>query len=59
LLVPHGDPGRLADGVVRILDDPALRARLVASGFAWAAGFDWERVADATEALIERTIAAG
>jgi glycosyltransferase involved in cell wall biosynthesis len=59
LLVPHGDPERLADAVVRILDDPTLRARLVAAGLAWAAGFDWERVADTTEALIERAIAAG
>ncbi len=45
LLVPEGDRARLADAVGRLLDDPALRARLGEAGRGFARGFSWEKSA--------------
>jgi glycosyltransferase involved in cell wall biosynthesis len=45
LLVPHGDVGALAEALVRVLTDPALRAHLEQGGLAWAARFRWEECA--------------
>ena len=45
LLVPEGDRAGLAGAVGRLLDDPALRARLGGAGRAFARGFSWERSA--------------
>jgi glycosyltransferase involved in cell wall biosynthesis len=41
LLVPYGDDARLADALVRVLEDGTLRARLEAGGRSWAARFRW------------------
>lgn len=41
-LVPHGDAAALADGVIRLLEDRALRLRQAAAARAWAERFDWE-----------------
>ena len=41
LLVPYGDRGRLADALIRVLTDGALRARLADEGREWAARFTW------------------
>jgi glycosyltransferase involved in cell wall biosynthesis len=41
LLVPYGDDGRLADALVRVLGDAALRARLETAGRTWAGRFSW------------------
>jgi glycosyltransferase involved in cell wall biosynthesis len=41
LLVPYGDDAQLAEALVRVLEDAALRARLEASGRAWAERFTW------------------
>jgi glycosyltransferase involved in cell wall biosynthesis len=46
LLVPPRDPAALADALVRLLQDPALTARLRAGGRGQARQFSWERVAD-------------
>ncbi|MEL7672201.1 MAG: glycosyltransferase family 4 protein [Chloroflexota bacterium] len=45
LLVPQDDPGALAEAILRLLRDPALRARLGAAGRAHAARQDWRAVA--------------
>ena len=42
LLVPYDDTVALADALVRVLSDAALRARLGAAGVAWAANFRWD-----------------
>jgi len=56
LLVPPREPQMLAQAVARLAGDPALRARLVASGSATAARFTeagWcERVAGAIRGLV-------
>ena len=47
LLFPCGDHERLADALIRLLDDPALRARLGRAGRAHAHTYNWPRVTDA------------
>jgi phosphatidyl-myo-inositol alpha-mannosyltransferase len=46
LLVPRGDSPALAEALVRILDDDALRSRLGATGRQRALGFSWPRVSE-------------
>lgn len=51
LHVPPGDPAELAGAIARLLDDPALRARLGAAGRARVlAHFTWRRTAERTAA---------
>ncbi len=54
LLVRPRDPEGLADAVIRLASDPALRARLEASAKALAAEFTWERIARQTAAFFGR-----
>src|SRR5262249_23712510 len=42
LLVRFGDVSGLADALVRVLSDAALRERLAAAGLEWAARFRWD-----------------
>jgi glycosyltransferase involved in cell wall biosynthesis len=53
LFVPH-DVNRIAEAVAHVLDDRALRAELVARGFARARLFTWERCARQVLAVLER-----
>jgi len=54
-LVPPGDPAALATGLERVLDDPALRARLGAEGRATILReFTWKRVGEKLEAHYAR-----
>jgi glycosyltransferase involved in cell wall biosynthesis len=46
LLVPPRDPAALAEALLRLLQDPQLRARLRDAGRLQARRFSWERVAD-------------
>ncbi len=41
LLVPYGDVRAMADALVRVLDDAALRGRFERAGTEWAARFTW------------------
>jgi glycosyltransferase involved in cell wall biosynthesis len=50
LLFDAGDVTAAAGAILRLLDDPALRASLVAAGHARAALFTWERTAEQTMA---------
>ena len=43
ILVPHADPGALADAMQGLLENPAERARLSAGGIAWGRSFQWDR----------------
>jgi glycosyltransferase involved in cell wall biosynthesis len=49
LLVPAGNPGALAVAALRLLDDPALRARLAAGGRQAAARYAWENLVTVAE----------
>ena len=48
LLVDPCDIGAIADGLLRLLGDPALRARLAEAGPRRARGFTWDACAEAT-----------
>ena len=56
-LVRHGDMGELADRLVEILSDEALRERLASGALRWAGKFTWEacatRCAEIMEAVAE------
>jgi glycosyltransferase involved in cell wall biosynthesis len=56
LVVPVGDAESLANAVVRVRDDAALRGRLADGGRATAVGYDLERMTDALEALAMRCV---
>jgi glycosyltransferase involved in cell wall biosynthesis len=54
VLVAPGDPSALAAGIARVLDDPALAARLAAAALAKVQDFTWDRRAERLEAVLER-----
>ena len=56
LLVPPRDPEALAAGLVRVLRDPELAARLGEAGRDRARAFDWPIVVDRLEELYGRAI---
>jgi phosphatidylinositol alpha-mannosyltransferase len=56
VLVPPGDVGALRTGIRRLLDDPALRERLVVSGRERAAEFSMRRLAEHYVELYERAL---
>ena len=57
LLVAPGDPGALATGLGRVLDDAELAGRLEAAGRERALTFDWSTVVDRLEDVYERATA--
>jgi glycosyltransferase involved in cell wall biosynthesis len=55
LLVPPSDPSRLADALVRLYNEPALRSKLGAAGCAAArSGYSADAVIGQVEALYTR-----
>jgi glycosyltransferase involved in cell wall biosynthesis len=58
LLVPVGDDAALADALAAVLEDGALRQRLVDAGRARAAGYSWERCAAGLVGLYQKAAAA-
>lgn len=58
VLVDPADPASIAAGLGRVLDDPALRAELIAKGLVRGAQFDWDvtgrRTAEVIESLVAR-----
>ena len=56
LLTPAEDEAALADSLVRLLDDPALRARLGHAGRARALEYSWPRVSQQVLAVYDRVL---
>jgi len=56
LLVPPGDERALADGLMALADDAALRVRLAAGAYALAPRFAWDSIAGRHVALYERLL---
>jgi glycosyltransferase involved in cell wall biosynthesis len=59
LVVPAGDPSRLAAGIRRLHDDPALRGRLAEAGARAVAAYTYEAWADGFSAALGRGAARG
>jgi D-inositol-3-phosphate glycosyltransferase len=55
-LVPDGDPAALADKLLPLLEDPALRRALGLHGIATAEAFAWSAVTERVERLYERVL---
>jgi glycosyltransferase involved in cell wall biosynthesis len=53
LSVPAGDPEALADALLRLEREPALRDQLLAAGHKRLARYSWERAARETRAVFE------
>jgi hypothetical protein len=56
VLVEPSDPSAIAEGIERVLDDPALRAEMIKKGFVQAAKFDWETTGRLTAEVIHGLI---
>jgi D-inositol-3-phosphate glycosyltransferase len=57
-LVPDGDPEALADRLLPLLSDPALRRALGFHGIATADAYGWPVIAERVERLYERVLEA-
>jgi glycosyltransferase involved in cell wall biosynthesis len=57
LLAPYNDPAGLAATIIRLLDDPALRARVIAGGYTTVTDrFNGDRLTDATLAVYREAV---
>ena len=56
LLVDPADPGAIAAGLVRVLDDQALRAELIARGLVRGPQFDWENTGRLTAEVVRSLV---
>lgn len=57
-LVPFGDAEAMADRIGRILGDAQLAAKLQQQSLDWARSHTWDKVADRTEEVLLRSLAA-
>ena len=58
VLVDPADPGSIAAGLARVLDDPALRADLIAKGLVRGSQFDWDITGRLTAQVIRALVDA-
>lgn len=55
ILVPHKDPGALAEALETILTHPEKRRELAGNALRWAKGFNWDDTAEKMLTVMERT----
>jgi len=53
LLFPYGDHDALAEKLIAVLGDSALRSRLTENAVAWANTFTWDKAAAETKAIVD------
>jgi glycosyltransferase involved in cell wall biosynthesis len=58
-LFPYGDVPALAEKLVRILTNEALRKQLELGGLAWADRFSWDTASEKLEALLHEVARSG
>jgi phosphatidylinositol alpha-mannosyltransferase len=58
MLIPPGDPQRLAEELQRLYHDPARVARMGSEARESAERYSWSRIAERIECVYERTLAA-
>ncbi|MBN1284171.1 MAG: glycosyltransferase family 4 protein [Anaerolineae bacterium] len=58
LLVDPDDPSSIAEGLRRVLTDPALHARLARAGLARARTFTWRRTAEVVREVYHKVLSA-
>ena len=58
LLYPYGDRTALAEAVIRVLGDAAMRERLGAAALSWAQSFTWDRAAEETLTILKQVSAS-
>jgi glycosyltransferase involved in cell wall biosynthesis len=51
-----GDAISIADGMLRVLEDPGVRRRLIERGYEHSARYSWSRCADETASAIEKAM---
>ncbi len=56
LLVPPGDPDRMADAALSLLQDPELSQRLIESGLELASRFQWGNVREGLSSVYRRVL---
>jgi glycosyltransferase involved in cell wall biosynthesis len=59
VLVDPADPAAIATGLSQVLDDPKLRAELIAKGLVRGPQFDWDVTGRRTAEVIEALVARG
>jgi len=56
LLVPSEDPGRLAEAILRVHDEPETASAMAGRGRAWADRFDWAAISADYEAVYRQAV---
>ena len=56
LIVPAGDPARLASAIAEVVDDPGRAGRMSTAGIERALGYSWQAAAEEVEAVYREVL---
>ena len=59
LLVPHGDPGALAESLSTVIQDEELRLKLSQNALVWAQRFDWQKTSQGFLSVLQGNYCEG